>query len=356
MEINLAEKLKSLRKEKNVSQEKLARYLNVSFQAVSRWETGGAYPDISLLPEIARFFGITVDELLQAEKLDEKKLYQEYEDRGWELWRNGRVSEMLALWEEAYHKMPNNVEVKEMLMSAYFDMDKAKYRNEIIELGTELYNSDVDNYYKGQAIEEIAFLYAEEGDIEMAKRWVRKSYQIIHSQEMLYMGILTEGKYLIEHFRYINYWYLRKLFYLAACLSGCKDISGGIAYTQAVGKAVVQLYELVYPGDDMEFESLKLLCSQHRGIAEDEIALGGEESVVRHHLTRAMECARKSLHVVEHDLTHPLVMGWKVFAAPSDNKQVMRMLKEELAWECFDSCRDKDWFAALEKEAAELAE
>ena len=126
MEINLAEKLKSLRKEKNVSQEKLARYLNVSFQAVSRWETGGAYPDISLLPEIARFFGITVDELLQAEKLDEKKLYQEYEDRGWELWRNGRVSEMLALWEEAYHKMPNNVEVKEMLMSAYFDMDKAK--------------------------------------------------------------------------------------------------------------------------------------------------------------------------------------------------------------------------------------
>ena len=240
-------------------------------------------------------------------------------------------SEALALWEEAYHKMPNNVEVKEMLMSAYFDMDKAKYRNEIIELGTELYNSDVDNYYKGQAIEEIAFLYAEEGDIEMAKRWVRKSYQFIHSQEMLYMGILTEGKYLIEHFRYINYWYLRKLFYLAACLSGCKDIPGGIAYTQAVDKAVVQLYE-------------------------DEIALGGEESVVRHHLTRAMECARKSLHVVEHDLTHPLVMGWKVFAAPSDNKQVMRLLKEELAWECFDSCRDKDWFAALEKEAAELAE
>lgn len=40
MEIHLDEKLKALRKEKNVSQEKLAQYLNISFQAVSKWETG----------------------------------------------------------------------------------------------------------------------------------------------------------------------------------------------------------------------------------------------------------------------------------------------------------------------------
>ena len=75
MEINLGDKLRDLRKEKNVSQEKLAQYLNVSFQAVSKWENSNTYPDISLLPDIARFFGITVDELLQAEKIDERKLY-----------------------------------------------------------------------------------------------------------------------------------------------------------------------------------------------------------------------------------------------------------------------------------------
>ena len=73
MKVNLAENIKNLRKEKNVSQEKLADYLNISFQAVSKWETGNACPDISLLPDIARFFGITVDELLQAEKLDEER-------------------------------------------------------------------------------------------------------------------------------------------------------------------------------------------------------------------------------------------------------------------------------------------
>ena len=43
MNINLGEKLKCLRKEKNVSQEKLAQYLNVSFQAVSKWENGSPW-------------------------------------------------------------------------------------------------------------------------------------------------------------------------------------------------------------------------------------------------------------------------------------------------------------------------
>ena len=66
MSINLGEKLKSLRKEKNISQEKLAQYLNVSFQAVSKWENSRTYPDIEILNELAGLFGITVDELLGA--------------------------------------------------------------------------------------------------------------------------------------------------------------------------------------------------------------------------------------------------------------------------------------------------
>lgn len=81
MTINLSEKIKALRKEKGISQEKLADYLGVSFQAVSKWENDNTCPDISLLPEIARFFGITVDELLQVEKLNEKELYSDYERR-----------------------------------------------------------------------------------------------------------------------------------------------------------------------------------------------------------------------------------------------------------------------------------
>lgn len=63
-----AEIIRSMRREKNVTQDELAQVLGVSFQAVSRWENGQAYPDIELLPKIAEFFGITTDRLLGADE------------------------------------------------------------------------------------------------------------------------------------------------------------------------------------------------------------------------------------------------------------------------------------------------
>lgn len=63
MAMRLGEKIKSLRKEKNISQESLAKVLGVTFQAVSKWETNVTAPDVSLVPSIASFFGVTIDEL-----------------------------------------------------------------------------------------------------------------------------------------------------------------------------------------------------------------------------------------------------------------------------------------------------
>ena len=64
MNIKLAETLKVLRKEKGITQRELALFLSVSPQSVSRWEKGSAYPDIEMLPEIAKYFSVTLDELM----------------------------------------------------------------------------------------------------------------------------------------------------------------------------------------------------------------------------------------------------------------------------------------------------
>jgi len=58
----IATKIRTLRKNKNMTQEELAEVLLVSPQAVSKWENGQSVPDVELLPVIARYFGITMDE------------------------------------------------------------------------------------------------------------------------------------------------------------------------------------------------------------------------------------------------------------------------------------------------------
>ena len=56
--------IKELRRSKELTQEELADILSISPQAVSRWETDAAMPDISLLPALCNFFGVTSDFLL----------------------------------------------------------------------------------------------------------------------------------------------------------------------------------------------------------------------------------------------------------------------------------------------------
>ena len=64
MEFN--EKLQELRKNKGLTQEDLASALYVSRTAVSKWESGRGYPSIESLKQIAKFFNITIDELLSS--------------------------------------------------------------------------------------------------------------------------------------------------------------------------------------------------------------------------------------------------------------------------------------------------
>ena len=75
----IGQRIASKRKERGITQEELAQFLGVSKPAVSKWESGQSYPDITLLPPLATFFNTTVDELLcyepQMSGSDIQKLY-----------------------------------------------------------------------------------------------------------------------------------------------------------------------------------------------------------------------------------------------------------------------------------------
>lgn len=71
-EMKLGENIRSLRKEKGIGQDVLASQLGVTVQAVSKWETGGSMPDITLLPQIAQYFGVTMEELFYGKEASEE--------------------------------------------------------------------------------------------------------------------------------------------------------------------------------------------------------------------------------------------------------------------------------------------
>lgn len=83
----LGEQIKNFRMEKHIKQDELAEYLGVSAQAVSKWETGASEPDIALLPKIATYFGVSIDELF------EMPYEQQMERIENMFWHEGRIND-----------------------------------------------------------------------------------------------------------------------------------------------------------------------------------------------------------------------------------------------------------------------
>ncbi len=70
MELKLGATIKKLRTERGFTQEELANKIGVSFQAVSKWETNTTTPDIAIIPQLALFFGVSIDSLFSMNKDD----------------------------------------------------------------------------------------------------------------------------------------------------------------------------------------------------------------------------------------------------------------------------------------------
>ncbi len=129
MSIQIGNIIKTLRKQHNMTQDELAEKLNVSSQAVSKWENGRNMPDITLLLDIADCFGVTVDDLLRDNKslsvfrLDEYVMTDEFKEMSdeekldylWSFQRKYQGATIVAIVLATQVKMPK--EKKLPLMS-----------------------------------------------------------------------------------------------------------------------------------------------------------------------------------------------------------------------------------------------
>lgn len=91
-----------------MTQEKLADYLSISYQAVSKWENGSALPDITLVPRIANFFGVSSDELLGMRQDENIEELMQYENMYQENNRIGKILDNVNLSKKVLEKYPRN--------------------------------------------------------------------------------------------------------------------------------------------------------------------------------------------------------------------------------------------------------
>ena len=76
---SLGKRISELRKKKGITQDQLAEEMGVSSQAVSKWENDISCPDIGLLPQLADFFGVSLDELMRGDREKEVQVVPESE-------------------------------------------------------------------------------------------------------------------------------------------------------------------------------------------------------------------------------------------------------------------------------------
>ncbi len=107
-----AQRIKYYRRKEDLTQEELANKIGISPQSVSKWERGEGFPDVSLLPIIANYFGISIDELLGNDKLSMHQDIMELHDK------LGKVEkeEVVELAIEYLRKYPRNHYISRILI------------------------------------------------------------------------------------------------------------------------------------------------------------------------------------------------------------------------------------------------
>lgn len=78
-QVKIGQFIKAIRKEKNLTQREAAERMGISEKTVSKWETGNGLPEVSLMLPLCNLLGISVNELLSGERLDEKQYFEKAE-------------------------------------------------------------------------------------------------------------------------------------------------------------------------------------------------------------------------------------------------------------------------------------
>lgn len=197
-----SEKFKELRKHSDLTQEQVAEIFNVSPQSVSRWETGANYPDIEILPHIAIFFKVTVDELLGTEAILGEAKADEYTRDIRNLLNSGKLYDAIDLAREATKEYPMNNALHYHLVQALsaacseqtpgYEENTRKYRDEIIAVSERVINMSDYKSSLGHRVQ-LVRQYAEWGMRDEAKKLLDTLPDEVWDTQEPWSGLVLDG-------------------------------------------------------------------------------------------------------------------------------------------------------------------
>lgn len=179
--MTIGERIKELRKKNHLTQEQLAAYLTVSFQAVSKWETGTACPDLSMIGPLTKLFHISADELLGITDSKEHDARREELKRCYErTFQTEDFAERQRICETAVNEYPGDMKwlcnLAWVISNRSFEHeDNERYAAEQ-EKAIKLFDSVIrncgDEILRSNAIEGITQLLSWRGRVDEAKEYV----------------------------------------------------------------------------------------------------------------------------------------------------------------------------------------
>lgn len=206
MLICLGENIRSLRMANGITQEQFGYELGVSAQAVSRWENGATYPDITMLPMIADYFDVTLDELMgRGRELDTNER-EAFFKRMHEMYNRGEIADVLEEYNKMLHKHPNDAfllhgKVNVLYYSQFNNSQDMSVAKEIISLCNKINCSNKPDMQCG-ANALLVRVYAKIGQLDEARKLANALPSFEVGRELLIAECL-QGAEKKEHYRYL---------------------------------------------------------------------------------------------------------------------------------------------------------
>jgi len=162
----IGEKIRSLRKARKLTQEQLAEQMHVSSQAVSKWETGTSCPDVDMLPRLAAFFRVSMDELFDFDRFQIDREVEALVAQSVPLRQDPQKAE--AFYREALERYPNHEVLLNCLLMVIPDDRSA----EKLEIGERLLDFTTDDEIRCDVLRLMALTCHAVGEQAMAEHYL----------------------------------------------------------------------------------------------------------------------------------------------------------------------------------------